>query len=588
MLPSPIRYHVAMRDPQSHEFHLRIDIPKLPGRDTVDLVFPAWAPGSYLVRDFSRHVYDLDATDAAGALPIERMDKLRWRVRPRGKPFTVSYRVFAFETSVRTSFFDASRAFGNGTSLFFLVDGETDRPCHLEIEAPPQWHTSIALPSLRGRRDSYRARNYDELVDSPFEVGTHALLDFSVLGTRFEVAFVGRSNIDQARMLADLRAIARATGALFGGFPFTRYLFIIHALPTRGGGLEHANASVLDIPGFSFEDEKGYLDFAELAAHELFHAWNVKRIRDRVLGPFDYTQENYTRLLWFHEGFTEHMEKLILLRAGLLSPERYLKDLAEDWNRYVARPGRDAVLSQLSYEAWIKQYKPAENHMNRMVSYYDKGRWAALVLDLTLRSLTAGRRGLPDLFRRLWERYGAADRPIDADIIRGEAKRLAGRSLDSYFRRYIDGGDDLPVPTLLRTVGVDARANVPANLERNDAVKASRLRAWAGLAFNGGDDSAVVKNVIPDSPAWRAGVTYGDEIVAIDDVRVTATTVAKRIADGRPGQTITVHLFRKDRLMALPLQLARNPERKWVFTFAGRPTPRTKAIRDRWLGIKGW
>jgi len=587
---APIHYRVAMSEPQSHEFHITMEIPAFPGKDSIEVVFPAWAPGSYLVRDFSRHIYDLEMRDRAGkAIPCERIDKQRWRLRTDGKPIIVRYRVFAFEISVRTSFLDDSRAFLNGTSLFFFVEGEIARPCVVTIDPPTGWRISTALPAQRGQRHTFRARDYDELVDSPVEVGTHQVLDFRVDKTRFEVALHGHINADLARILAELRAIVRTTGAMFGGFPFERYLFIIHALSTRGG-LEHANSCTLDIAGLSFEDEKGYQSFAELAAHEFFHAWNVKRIRDRALGPFDYTKENYTRLLWFHEGFTEHMQALVLLRAGLISVERYLKDLAEDWTKYAARPGRNVTpLSELSYEAWIKQYKPADNHTNRMVSYYDKGRWAGLTLDLILRSATAGRCGLPDLFRRLWLRHAARDRSIDAAIIRSEAEAIAGRSLASYFNRFIDGKAELPVPALLRGAGVKVQAATPSEHERNDKVKARRLLGWSGLVFasNGERESAVVKNVVPDSPAWRVGITFGDEIIAVDGARTTGATVGKRLADGKPGQDIAVSFFRKDRLRTTKLRLVRNPERKWAFAVDTEASPRTRRLRARWLGVSG-
>jgi predicted metalloprotease with PDZ domain len=577
-----------MPEPQSHEFHVTMEIPALPG-EHIDVVFPAWAPGSYLVRDFSRHIYDLEMCDRGGkAVEHERMDKQRWRVRTGGRPVTIRYRVFAFEVSVRTSFLDDSHAFLSGTSLFFFVEGELARPCTVTVDAPVGWRVSTALPALRGQRNTFRACDYDELADSPMEAGTHPLLAFRVERTRFEVALHGHTNADLARILADLRAIVRATGAIFGGFPFDRYLFIIHALSTRGG-LEHANSCTLDIVGLSFEDEKGYQNFAELAAHEFFHAWNVKRIHDRALGPFDYTKENYTRLLWFHEGFTEHMQAIILLRAGLMSVERYLKDLAEDWTRYAARPGRNVTaLSELSYEAWIKQYKPADNHTNRMVSYYDKGRWAGLALDLILRSASAGRRGLPDLFRRLWLRHAARHRAIDAAIIRSEAEAIAGRSLAGYFHRFIDGTAELPIPELLRSAGVKVQAGAPAEHERNDKVKARRLLGWSGLAFaNGGErDSAVVKNVVPGSPAWRAGITFGDEIIAVDDARTTGATVGKRLADGKVGQEIAVAFFRKDRLRKVKLRLVRNPERKWNFALDEEASARVGRLRARWLGGK--
>jgi len=263
--------------------------------------------------------------------------------------------------------------------------------------------------------------------------------------------------------------------------------------------------------------------------------------------------------------------------------------LAEDWGRYCVRPGRNvSALSQLSYEAWIKQYRPAENHANRMVSYYDKGRWAGLVLDLQMRLATDGRRGVPDLFRRLWSRYGATGRGIDAGVIRAEAEAIAGRSLRSYFARFIDGTAELPVPALLKQVGITVSAIPPAQHERNDATKASRLRAWSGLAFaNGGDQPAVVKNVVPDSPAWRAGITFGDELVAVDGTRVDASNVSKRLADATPGQEVTVCYFRKDELRQASFRMARNPERRWCFTFDRSVTGPRRHLIGRWLGVKG-
>ena len=583
---APIHYRVAMPEPHSHEFHVRMEIPAQADRDSLEIAFPVWAPGSYLVRDFSRHVYDLQISVDDRPAVCERIDKSRWRLQTKGRPVTVRYRVFAFEISVRTSFLDDRRAFLNGTSLFFFVDGELGRPCELEIEPPEGWRITTALPAGRGRPNTYRASSYDELVDAPVEIGRHDVLEFRVGTTGFAIAWQGPSNVDRRRLLAILRAIVKTTGDVFGGFPFNRYLFIVHALSARGGGLEHRNACTLDIAGFSFEDEKGYQKFAELAAHEFFHAWNVKRIRDRVLGPFDYTKENYTRLLWFHEGFTEYMQTMILLRAGLIVSERYLQDLSEDYTRYAARPGRNVTpLSELSYEAWIKQYKPAENHQNRAVSYYDKGRWAGLVLDLVIRLATGGRRGLPDVFLRLWKRFGEKGRGIDARIIQAEAEAVAGRPLSNYFRNLVDGTAELPVPELLRKAGVTVEAQSPH--DPSDAVKTARLRSWSGLTFgpNGNCNRAVVKNVVPDSPAWRAGLTFGDEVIAVDDNRVTSTTAVNRVADHAPGQIARLTFFRKDRLRHAVVRMARTPERCWAFSIDPDISTATRRLLQRWLGV---
>lgn len=581
---APVRYRVAMPEPVSHEFHVTMEIPALPDRPTLDLVFPAWAPGSYLVRDFVRHVYDLSITDRQGRpVPGERLDKLRWRVRSDGRPVRISYRVFAFEQSVRTSFLDDSHAFWNGTSMFFFVDGESGRPCLLDVAAPPAWKISTALAPVRGR--SYRAEDYDQLVDTPVEVGTHQRHSFRVGGARFEVALYGRTNASVPRLLDGLRRIVGAAGRMFGGFPFDRYLFIIHALPARGGGLEHAHSTTLDIAGLAFEDEKGYLAFAELAAHEFFHAWNVKRIRDRVLGPFDYTRENYTRLLWFHEGFTEYMESVLLLKAGLLGAKPYLEALADEWGKYLARPGRNVTpLSELSFEAWIKLYKPADNHTNRTVSYYEKGKWAGLVLELLLREATAGRRGVADLFKRLWRDFGKTGAGLGSAEVRAAAEAVAGHGLRSYFERFIDGTDELPVPALLRRAGVEVTRR-PAWADEDDPTRARRQRGWAGLTFGGANaERPTVRNVIPESPAWRAGLTFGDEVVAVDDARVTAATVGKRLADRQPGETARVAFFRQETLRAAEVVMGQNPEEKWDFSLQIAAPVKARAIRRGWLG----
>jgi predicted metalloprotease with PDZ domain len=581
---APIRYFVSMPEPVSHELHVEMQVPALPDREVVELVFPAWAPGSYLVRDFVRHVYDLQVSDERGRrVAVERVDKQRFRVRSGGRAVRVRYRVFAFETSVRTSFLDDSHAFFNGTSVFFFVDGELERPCHLEVAPRRGWQVSTALTPVRG---GWSAGGYDELADSPVEVGTHRRLTFQEGGARFEVALYGRTNADPDRLTSELRRIVGATGRIFGGFPFDRYVFIVHALPARGGGLEHARSATLDIAGLSFEDQKGYHGFAELAAHEFFHAWNVKRIRDRVLGPFDYTRENYTRLLWFHEGFTEYMESLVLIRAGLLSPKDYLDELAESWGKYLARPGRNVTpLSELSYEAWIKLYKPADNHLNRTVSYYEKGKWAALTLDLTMREASGGRRGVAELFRRLWRDFGARHRSLGAEDIRAAAEALAGRSLRSYFARYIDGTEELPVPTLLRRAGIDVVART-AWADEEDAVRARRQRGWTGLTFapGGSAERAVVRNVVPRSPAWRAGLTYGDEVIAVDGTRVASGTVARRLADRSPGDRVRVSFFRQDLLRIAILTVGESPDRRWELSLGIGASASARAIRRGWIG----
>ncbi len=596
--PEPIVYRVSMRAPASHEYEVEMRVPALPDRDRVDLVFAAWAPGSYMVRDFVRHVFGLEIADRRGRAfapaDVVRVDKQRWRIASAGRAFRVRYRVFAFEATVRTSFLDDSHAYWNGTSLFFFVDGELGRPCQVTVApAKPSWRIATSLPPVTGRGAgrslSYAAADFDELADSPFEVGTHARHAFSVGRTRFELALYGRTNADPARLVDILRRVVTATGRIFGGFPFRRYLFIVHALPVGSGGLEHRASVTMDIAGLSFEEEAGYVRFADLAAHEFFHVWNVKRIHDRALGPFDYTQECYTRLLWLYEGCTDYLAHVIILRAGVTRERQFLRMIADDWPRYAQRPGRNETsLEELSFEAWIKQYKPSENFTNRAVSYYEKGFWTAMALDLTLRLEGGGRRGLPEMIRWLWERFGRSGRPIaDADV-RAAAAAIAGRRLDRFFDRYVRGKDELPLPALLRRAGlkVVARAewdddDKPAG--ERDPVRSRRARAWTGLALHA--DRTTVRNVVPDSPAWRAGLTFNDEIVAVDGARVAAPTFARRIADHLPGAEVRVTFFRRDELQEANVRLSESPDRKLDVTVDPKAGARARTVRGGWFGV---
>jgi predicted metalloprotease with PDZ domain len=497
--------------------------------------------------------------------------------------------VFAFDATVRTSFLDDSHAYWNGTSLFFFVEGQLSRPCQVEVMLPRRdWRVATALPPVRGRRLTFAAADFDELCDSPFEIGSHQVRTFAVGRARFELALYGRTNADVDRLVDILRRVAAATGRIFGGFPFKRYVFIVHALPVGSGGLEHRASVTMDIAGLSFEDDNGYFRFADLAAHEFFHAWNVKRIHDAALGPFDYARENYTRLLWLFEGCTDYLAHVIMLRARVTTVKQFLKMIAEDWPKYATRPGRnESSLEDLSFDAWVKQYKPSENFINRAASYYEKGFWTAMALDIELRVASGGARGLTEMFRLLWDRFGRSGRPIADPDVRAAATEIAGKPLTGFFDHYIRGTEDLRLPGWLERAGlnVDARpdwdesARPPAD---RDAVRARRARAWTGLVLN--PDRTTVRNVIPDSPAWRAGLTFNDEIIAVGGARVTGATMAKRVADHAPGDRVPVAFFRRDELSTVELVLAENPERRLTVILDEDAGPRAKAIRAGWLG----
>ncbi|MCA9683062.1 MAG: M61 family metallopeptidase [Myxococcales bacterium] len=584
--PAPIAYTLSIPTPTSRYVHVHLEIPDADARRT-SVAIPAWAPGSYLVRDFGRHVYDLKAQRLDGAaLTVERVDKQTWTVNNDGLGFAVDYRVFADELSVRTSYIDDRFALLNGTSVLLYVVGDLQRPARLTVAAPEGWDVHTALdPADNDSRDGgprrFVAPDYDELVDSPLLLGTPALRHFSVAGARVElvVSDVARGNLDVARAAADARTIVQTYARLMGGLPLARYVMFLEAGPSDGGGIEHERSALMMVARDGFGREDGYRKLAHLIAHEFFHLWNVKRIHDAVLGPFDYGQENYSELLWFHEGFTETMETRALLRAGLIDDEDYLQGLSAAWTGYVAKPGRNYdSMATLSRDAWIKSYQPAANHGETTVSYYEKGNLIGICLDLTLRLRSKDRGGagsLEGLFRRLWARRDLRGRvAIDIDDIVAAASAEAGEDMRWFFDRYVYGTEELPLPALLREAGFSVEGVAVGSDNPRAAV-------WTGMAGSG-----AVSLIEPGSPAATAGLMLDDEPIAVDGGRVHSVREAnERLIDRGVGEQTSVTVFRRERLETLTIKTETNPHRRWSFTEPddGEDDLELGRLRELWL-----
>jgi predicted metalloprotease with PDZ domain len=597
---APVHYHVEIPAPHQQYVHVAMEV-AAPGGGSSRVAMPAWTPGSYLIRDFARHVYDLRAETTKGgrALAVARLDKQTWRVEHGGRPFTVRYRVFAAEASVRTSHVDDLHASLIGASLFLYVVDELGRPATVDVTLPPGWsaHTALAAagdaPAGSAR---FSAPDYDALVDAPIELGTPKVQRFTQGGTTFEYVLTGAEGtaIDVERLAADAGRVAAAQGELMGGFPFERYVFLMRVSPHGGGGLEHASSTSMMMRRADFDDDGGYARAARLAAHELFHAWNVKRIHDRALGPFDYAKETHSRLLWLHEGCTETMEAQSLLRAGLVTPAAHVRNLGERWTDYVEQPGRNHdPISAISFEAWIKAYKPAHNHANVAVSYYEKGDLIGVALDLELRLRAAahGREGsLAGLLRRLMKSHGATGRGIDEVDVIAAADAEAGEDMAWFFARYVDGTEELPLPEILVRAGIEVRATAPW-LDAEGRPLAELTRAQRSQRIHSGlqlSEDARVRNVEPGSPADAAGLMHDDEIVAVDGLEArTRAAVLARLADHDPGAEVTLALFRSGRLVERTVTLAESPARTYELELRPRAelTPLQLRVRDAWLGL---
>lgn len=392
--PKPINtsaslsYQVAMSQPASHLFEVTLQVSNWQSA-TLDLKMPVWTPGSYLVREYARHLQDFQATGGGSDLSSRKLSKNYWQVNTAGvTEIKVSYRIYANELTVRTNHLDNTHGYFNGAALFFFIPGLEQQPIEVQI-IPPQsdWQVATTLPKLSGKTNTFIAQDFDTLVDTPIEIGTQRTYDFEVLGKPHSLAIWSQGNANPEQIIADTKKVIAIEAEIFGGLPYEQYLFLLHLSGNGYGGLEHKDCCTLNYPRFGFRDREKYERFIQLVAHEFFHLWNVKRIRPKALENFDYERENYTTSLWFCEGTTSYYDLLIPLRAGIYNRQTCLKNFSKDITKYLNTIGRKVQpLGESSYDAWIKLYRRHASSDNNQISYYLKGQFVSLLLDILIRA----------------------------------------------------------------------------------------------------------------------------------------------------------------------------------------------------------
>ncbi|MFL5355216.1 M61 family metallopeptidase [Archangium sp.] len=581
-MPEAVHYRVSMLRPHSHLFEVEATFPA--GPDVLEAVLPVWTPGSYLVREFARQVQDLSASGPGGEpLPVQRMDKRGWRVRAQGRAVTLRYRVYANELTVRTSHLDGSHGYFNGATLFLYTEATRGLEHHVTVEAPEGWKSFTALER---QGEAFVAKDYDELVDSPFEVGPHTPHTFTAAGVPHEVVVWGDAVPDAGRLCSDLQRICEAQARMYGGLPMKRYVFLVYLTDKGRGGLEHKASTSLLFPRSGLQSPRGWEDFLTLAAHEYFHLWNIKRVKPRALVPFDYAQENYTSLLWAFEGGTSYYDNVFVLRSGLMGASRYLTRLGETLSTLHATPGRKAqTLAEASLVSWVKHYRPDEHSPNSAISYYLKGEVVAALLDLEIRRATSDARGLDDLMRLLWQRYGD-ESGVPEEGVEAAASEVAGKDLSAFFDRAVRSTEELDY-SVLSHVGLEARfrpresssdkGGTPPPRVKGD----SKPKAWLGVTTKG---SATIATVLDGSPAQEAGLYVDDELVALDGWKVDAAGLLARTEDKSPGETVRLTVFRRDRLVEVLVALGQKPADAVWLARVDKPTDAQKAAYQAWLG----
>ena len=574
----PITYTLRFPAPHTHYVSVEASVPT-GGRPQIELMMAVWTPGSYLVREFARHVEAVTARTPTGEpLRVEKSRKNRWRVSTGGADrIVVTYLVYGREMSVRTNWIEADFAMLNGAPTFLtLADDDTARPHDVTLELPTGW--SRSLTGLAPRTDrgphTYRAADFDTLVDSPIVAGTPAVYEFVVDGTPHQLVNLGESGVWHGPQSAqDVEKITREIYRMWGVMPYDRYLFL-NMITEAGGGLEHRNSAMLMTSRWATASPRSYLRWLGLVSHELFHAWNVKRLRPIELGPFDYENETHTESLWVVEGLTSYYGDLGVHRAGLSTVAEYLEALSRPIRGLQTTPGREVQpVALASYDAWIKYYRADENSPNSSVSYYTKGAVLGFLLDMRVRAATAGAKTLDDVMRLAYTRFSGEHGFTPAEF-RATAQEVAGTDLSAWFTRALDTTEELDYTEALDWLGLEFADRSESEDEE---------LGWIGLVTRSGDGRLLVSQVRRDTPAHDAGFNVDDEILAIGDHRVLANQWNARIALTAPGSQISVMVSRRGTLRRLAIVVGTQPTNQWDLQPVEEASPAQERHREAWL-----
>jgi predicted metalloprotease with PDZ domain len=567
-----ISYQVGLPNPTSHLFEVTLNITNWQ-ESLLDLKFPVWTPGSYLVREYSKHLQNFQARNAQQEeLVYSRISKNHWQVQTQANSsIIISYQIYANELTVRTNHLDATHGYFNGAALFFFVPGLEDEPIELIITPPfEDWVVSTSLPRLDNQSNRFLAPDFDTLVDSPVEIGTHSIYDFSVLDKPHQLAVWGEGNLQPARLIEDISKIIQTQAKLFGGLPYERYLFLLHLSANGYGGLEHKDSCSLLYSRFSFRNQEKYQNFLQLVAHEFFHLWNVKRIRPQALEKYDYEQENYTTSLWFSEGATSYYDILIPYWAGIYPAKVMLDKLSKDLTRYLNTPGRRVQsATEASFDAWIKLYRRDANSDNSQISYYLKGQMICFVLDLLIRERHHNQRSFNDVLRELWSQFGKNG--FSEQQLQTIIENIAQINLSEFFGLYVAGVEEIPFQQSLEPFGLLLKA------EENQKIPYLGLR----LQSEAGRD--IVKFVTMNSPAQIGGINPEDEILAIDGYRITTDQLSERLQDYQANDIIEITVFHQDELRKLKIQLGEPQPSRYELVQIQSPTEYQKQNLLGWL-----
>ncbi|HUP20858.1 MAG TPA: PDZ domain-containing protein [Gemmatimonadota bacterium] len=576
-MPSPVRYFLGWDNPASQLYTVRVTAPAQEGPVVFSL--PAWRPGRYIVQNYAANVQAVRAEDEDGdPLPVEWVDLDSWRVEPGdAQTVTLAYEWYAATLDAGSSFLRPGLAYFNPVNLLPWVEGRMDHPVTLELQVPDTWPIATQLTPT-DEHGVFTAADYHALADAPTIASPEIVQwDFSHDDVPYYVVFRPLPDLgehDREGILADIEAIAREQTAMFGGAPYEEYWFLYQFVPRPfGHAVEHASSSsyVLGPVDRAFSSRPSYLGFLGITAHELFHAWNVKRLRPAALWPYDYSEPQLTRLHWVTEGVTSYYDNLTLARAGLMSEEEYWKALEQNVQSLQGSPGRRVTSAALaSLTSWHSGY--GSGNPNQSISFYTKGALLGLLLDLQIRDATDGARSLDDVMRALYARYYERGEGMPEDAFQTAVAEVAGRSFGEFFERYVHGTDELPYGPPLSVVGLEAR-EVP---------DPDRPEATLGIATRRQGEETVIVNVLPDGPGLTAGLMRDDVVLELDGSPVEGD-LRTELAEVEPGSAVRLKIRRGTEEMDIEVRAAGGGNMAWRVTTVENPDERQLRLRAGWL-----
>ncbi|MCY7345809.1 MAG: PDZ domain-containing protein [Pyrinomonadaceae bacterium] len=567
-----ISYTVSMSKPATHllEVEMRLNWATMP--EKAELKMPVWTPGSYLIREYARHVESFSAKNAGGTdLTWRKTNKNTWQIETKGvKEIVARYNVYANELTVRTNELNDEHAFFNNAALLMFPKDNLQTPSTIKVVPFGNWKVATGLPPVENQANVFRAENFDVLYDSPFEVSDFKEIFFDVQGKKHRYVVTGEGNYDLPRLAADTAKIVEEAYKIFGELPYHDYLFILN---TRGGGgLEHLNSTALQFNRYGFTTR--YKDFLNLVAHEYFHLWNVKRIKPDALGPFDYENENYTKMLWFAEGGTAYYESVLNRRAGIITADEFLTAREAQILALQNRPGRfESSLEDASFDAWIKYYRPDENDVNNQISYYDKGELINFLLDVEIRRNSNGAKSLDDVLRYLYAEFAKKNKNYTPEDLQKIAETMAGKSLNDFFEKYVRGTEEIDYNAILSGIGLHLSTGETEN-----------KAAYLGANVRQDVDKMMVSSVPKDTPAYEQGLNANDQIVAIDGNRASQTFLASYLAEKKANDRIKLTVFRFDQLREIEITLGGRSKQDFQIKPVENPSDDQKRLYKEFLG----